>query len=577
MGTQAWIQAALLVAALLALSPALGRYLAKVFSGDAVGLTPLLGPVERASHRLLRVDGVEQDWKAYARAVTLFSVVSWLGLYAVLRLQGSEPLNPRHFGAGPWDLSFNTASSFVSNTSWQFYAGETTLSTFTQMAAIAVQSFASAAVGVAVAAALIRGLVQRGGDRLGNFWVDLVRILLYVLLPICVVGALVLASQGVVQTLTATADAGTLAGSTQAIALGPVASQEAVKLLSGDGGGFFNVNSAMPFENPTGLSNFVEIVLMLLLPAALPHAFGRMANQRRQGWVLFAAMLAMFVAGLVVISVAETHATAAMHAAGIHGANLEGKEMRSGVGGSALFAASSTASGDGAVNASMESLTALGGMVPMANMMTGEVVFGGPGSGLYGLLSLVLIAVFIAGLMVGRTPEYLGKQIEAREMKLALVGTLAVPVVVLVAAAVALGSPSGRASLFAHGPQGFSESLYAYVSQGFNNGSAFAGYTGFVQPAAPANAGAHGVTFADLVGGLVMLVGRYVPILTALALAGSLASRRVRPPGAGTLRTDTPTFGGFLIATVLLLALLTFVGGLLAGPSVQALTERLLS
>jgi K+-transporting ATPase ATPase A chain len=540
-------------------------------------LTPVLGPVERASYRLLRVDGVEQDWKAYARAVMLFSLVSWLGLYAVLRLQGSEPLNPLHFGAGPWDLSFNTASSFVSNTSWQFYAGETTLSTFTQMAAIAVQSFASAAVGVAVAAALIRGLVQRGGDRLGNFWVDLVRILLYVLLPICVVGALVLASQGVVQTLTATADAGTLAGSTQAIALGPVASQEAVKLLSGDGGGFFNVNSAMPFENPTGLSNFVEIVLMLLLPAALPHAFGRMANQRRQGWVLFAAMLAMFVAGLVVISVAETHATAAMHAAGIHGANLEGKEMRSGVGGSALFAATSTASGDGAVNASMESLTALGGMVPMANMMTGEVVFGGPGSGLYGLLSLVLIAVFIAGLMVGRTPEYLGKQIEAREMKLALLGTLAVPVVVLVAAAVALGSPSGRASLFAHGPQGFSESLYAYVSQGFNNGSAFAGYTGFLQPAAPGNAGAHGVTFADLVGGLVMLVGRYVPILTALALAGSLASRRVRPPGAGTLRTDTPTFGGFLIATVLLLALLTFVGGLLAGPSVQALTERLLS
>jgi potassium-transporting ATPase potassium-binding subunit len=577
MGAQAWVQAALLVAALLALSPALGRYLANVFNGNRVVLTPVLGPVERASYRLLRVDGVEQDWKAYARAVMLFSVVSWLGLYAVLRLQGSEPLNPRHFGPGPWDLSFNTASSFVSNTSWQFYAGETTLSTFTQMAAIAVQSFASAAVGVAVAAALIRGLVQRGGDRLGNFWVDLVRILLYVLLPICVAGALVLASQGVVQTLTANADAGTLAGSTQAIALGPVASQEAVKLLSGDGGGFFNVNSAMPFENPTGFSNFVEIVLMLLLPAALPHAFGRMANQRREGWVLFAAMLAMFVAGLVVISLAEAHATAAMHAAGIHGPNLEGKELRSGVGGSALFAATSTASGDGAVNASMESLTALGGMVPMANMMTGEVVFGGPGSGLYGLLSLVLIAVFIAGLMVGRTPEYLGKQIEAREMKLALVGTLAVPVVVLVATAVAVGSPSGRVSLFAHGPQGFSESLYAYVSQGFNNGSAFAGYTGFVQPAAPGNAGAHGVTFADLIGGLVMLVGRYVPILTALALAGSLASRRVRPPGAGTLRTDTPTFGGFLIATVLLLALLTFVGGLLAGPSVQALTARLLS
>jgi K+-transporting ATPase ATPase A chain len=575
MSAQAWIQAALLVGTLLLVAPALGRYLARVFTGERVALERLLGPVERVTYRLLRVDREAQDWKAYARALLLFSLVGWLALYALLRLQASAPLNASGFGAPPWDLSFNTASSFVSNTSWQYYGGETTLSTFSQMAGIAVQSFASAAVGIAAAAALIRGLVQRGGDRLGNFWVDLTRTTLYVLLPISLLGALILASQGVIQSLTVSTTAHTIDGGTQALVLGPVASQEVIKLLSGDGGGFFNVNSAMPFENPTGFSNFVEIVLMFVVPAALPHAFGRMANQRRQGWALFLAMLVMFVGGLAVLSLAEGHGTAAMHAAGVHGPNLEGKDVRNGIGGSALFAATATAGGDGAVNASMESLTALGGVVPMANMMTGEVVFGGPGAGLYGMLLLVMLAVFIAGLMVGRTPEYLGKQIQAREMKLALVGTLVAPVAALVASAAALATPAGRGSLSAGGPQGFSETVYAYVSQAFNNGSAFPGYTGFVQPNAPGNAGAHGIGFADVVGGLVMLVGRYGPIIAALALAGSLAPRRVAPAGLGTLRTDTPTFGVFLIATVVILALLTFVCCLLAGPVVQSLTPRL--
>jgi potassium-transporting ATPase potassium-binding subunit len=571
-----WLQIGLLIAVVTALTPPLGRYMADLFSGRRVFLSPLLGPLERGAFRLLRVkSGDEQGWKAYACSLLAFSLVSWLALYAILRTQGAHPFNPEQFRSGPWDLSFNTASSFVSNTSWQFYGGETTLTDFSQMAGIVVASFTSGAVGMAAAVALIRGLARRGTGLLGSFWVDLVRGVLYVLLPISVVAALFLVSQGVLQNLSASLPIVGLGHGAQTLAMGPVASQEAIKLLSGDGGGFFNVNSAMPFENPTGLSNFVEMLLMLLVPAGLTYTFGQMVGRRRQGWAVFAAMLALFVVGTVVVYAAEVHGTPAMHAAGAHGSNLTGKEVRFGAAGSSLFDASGTASGDGAVNSALESLTGLGTAVPMANIMSGEVIFGGPGSGLYGMLLIVLIAVFVAGLMVGRTPEYLGKKIGIREMKLAALGTVVTPALVLLTTAFAGVTRLGQRSLFAHGPQGFGETLYAYLSQGNNNGSAFAGYTGFIQPNAPGNAGAYGISFADLMGGATMMVGRFVPILFVLALAGSLGSRRVSPQGLGTLRTDNPTFVVFLIGFVILFALLNYLAALCLGPLVQSLGGRL--
>ncbi len=442
------------------------------------------------------------------------------------------------------------------------------------MAGITVASFTSGAVGISVAVVLIRGLARRGTELVGNFWVDLTRSLLYVLLPLSLLASLLLASQGVIQTLSHSVTAAGIEGP-QTLAVGPVASQESIKLLSGDGGGFFNVNSAMPFENPNALTNFVELLLMLAIPAALTYTFGRMTGRRRQGWALYAAMLVLFLAGTAVVSGAEDHGSPALHAAGLHGANLEGKEQRYGAAGSALFAATATASGDGAVNTGLESFTGLGGAVPMANIMTGEVVYGGPGSGLYGMLLLVVVAVFIAGLMVGRTPEYLGKKLEEREIKLASLGVLVLPAIVLVFTAVAVATRYGKASMFAGGPQGFSESLYAYLSQGNNNGSAFAGYTGFVQPNAPGNKGAFGITFADLAGGIAMLLGRYLPMLLTLALAGSLAPKRPAPAGLGTLRTDTPTFVVFLVGFVVVFAVLTFLAALLCGPIVQSLSSSL--
>jgi K+-transporting ATPase ATPase A chain len=437
---------------------------------------------------------------------------------------------------------------------------------------------------MAAAAAVIRGLGRRGTDRLGNFWIDLTRSLLYVLVPIAVLASILLVATGVPQTLSHYLSARGPTGLTQTIAIGPVASQEAIKLLSGDGGGFFNTNSAHPFENPTAISNLVEILLMLLIPAALTATFGRMIGRPRQGWALYAAMLAIFLAGTAVIYVAEAHGTPAQHAAGLHaapisgsvGGNMEGKEQRFGIAGSALFVSGGTSSGDGAVNSAVESLTGLGAGVAMANMMTGEVIFGGPGSGLYGMLLLVVIAVFIAGLMVGRTPEYLGKQIRAREVKLASVGALFVPLLVLVFAAIAVATPIGRQSMSAHGPQGLAESVYAYLSQAQNNGSAFAGYAGFIQPTA-GNAGSHGIVFADLAGGVVMTLGRFVPILAALALAGSLGPRRIAPAGLGTLRTDTPTFVLLLIGFVAIFAVLTFLTVLVLAPFAQALSSHLLS
>ena len=456
-----------------------------------------------------------QDWKGYARSVLVFSALSFALLYLVLRTQGLHPFNPRDLSSGTWDVSFNTAASFVSNTNWQFYAGETTLSHFSQMFGLAVQNFASAAVGIAVLAAFIRGLASRSANELGNFYVDLTRVLLYILLPLSVIAGLFLISQGVVQNLDAQ---------------GPVASQEAIKLLGTNGGGFFNVNSAMPFENPTWLTNFVEMLMILVIPAGLTATYGRMVGSRRQGWAVFGAMMALFVVAVALIYAAEIHPTSAMDAAGVSGPNLEGKEQRFGIASSSLFAAVTTAASCGAVNAAMESLTALGGAVPMAQMMTGEVIWGGVGSGLYGMLMFVILGVFISGLMVGRTPEFLGKKLEAREIKLTVIGTIAVPLMVLVTTALAIGSKWGAPSIYNSGPQGFSETLYAYVSQGNNNGSAFAGYTGYLQPNGT-NDGAFGITFADLLGGVAMLGGRFLPMLAALAIAGSLAGKRVVADG----------------------------------------------
>jgi K+-transporting ATPase ATPase A chain len=567
---QGWLQIAIYVALLTALTPLIGGYMARVFRGERLLLTRVLGPVERLTYRLIRVDPhVSQDWKAYARTTIVFSALFWGALYLILRTQGIHPFNPEHFHSAPWDVTFNTTSSFVTNTNWQYYAGETTMTYFSQMAGLAVQNFISAGVGIAVAIAVIRGFASRSGTSLGNFWQDLTRSVLYVLLPISIVGALFLVSQGVIQSLSAYTHAGA-----HTLALGPVASQEVIKELGTNGGGFFNVNSAMPFENPSGLSNFFEMLLILLIPAGLTSVFGRYVGNRRQGWALYGAMLAMFVVAVAVVYAAESASTPAQHAAGIVGPNLEGKEVRFGVADSALWTAITTVASCGAVNAAFDSLTGIGGLVPMFNMSTGEVVFGGVGSGLYGMLLFVTLAVFIAGLMVGRTPEFLGKKIEGREVKLVMIGTLFVPLAALTATALAISTKWGAPSIYNHGPQGFSETLYAYVSQPNNNGSAFAGYTGFVQPHGT-NAGSFGITFADLLGGFAMIFGRFVPLVTALAVAGAVAPKRVAPLGPGTFRTDTVTFVVLLIATIVIVAALTFFPAFLLGPVVQGLTNQL--
>ena len=573
---QGFLQIAIFCGLIVAVTPLLGGYMARVFRGERTFLDPVAGPPERLTYRLLRIDPTRgQDWKAYARSVILFSLAGWLVLFLILRTQTLHPFNPEGFHSGTWDLSFNTASSFVTNTNWQYYGGESTLSYFSQMAGLTVQNFVSAATGIAVAIALIRGIIARRSatPTLGNFWQDLVRACFFVLLPISIIGAVLLVSQGVLQTL-----GGTVAG----LARGPVASQEAIKELGTNGGGFFNVNSAYPFENPTAFSNLLEMFLILCIPASLTYTYGRMVGSRRQGWGLFAAMSALFIASVVVVYIAELHGTPAQHAAGIHtgaidgstGGNLEGKDTRFGIADSTLWTAVTTVTSCGAVNAALESLTGIGGLVPMVDLGYGESVFGGVGTGLYTMLLYVLLAVFIGGLMVGRTPEFLGKKIEAREIKLVSLGVLVTPLAVLLASGAALATRYGKPSIFASGPQGFSESLYAYLSQANNNGSAFAGYTGYYQPT-PGNIGAHGITFADLLGGVTMLGARFMPILLVLAVAGALAGKRVAPQGAGTLRTDTPTFVVLLGGTVVLIGALTFFPAFLLGPVVQGMTDRL--
>ena len=590
-----WLLIILFVVILTALALPLGGYMAKVYTGNQVFLSPILAGPERLLYGLMRVDHErEQDWKQYAKSLLIFSLAGWLLLYFILRTQNApwvpHALNPLGFHSAPWNVTFNTVSSFLTNTNWQYYAGETTMSYFSQMAGLTVQNFLSAGIGMVVAAALIRGIVGRGGKGIGNFWRDIVRTVLYVLLPISIVAALILASQGVIANFSTYLVAHTITGLEQKVAMGPVASQEAIKELGTNGGGFFNVNSAHPFENPTGFTNLFEMLLVLVIPAGLVFTYGRMAGNRRQGYAIYGVMMFMFLGAAAVAYIAEAHGSPAQHAAGLHtgvisgsgGGNMEGKEQRFGIAGSALFDVVTTVTSCGAVNSALESFTGIGGAVPFANLSASEVIFGGVGTGLYSILLYVLLAVFIGGLMVGRTPEWLGKKLEAREIKLAGLGILITPLAALFCTAMATATTAGRKSISevalskagANTPQGFSESFYAYLSQANNNGSAFAGYTGFIQPNA-GNLGSHGITFANLLGGFDMIFARYAPILFALAVAGALAGKRITPAGLGTMRTDNPTFAVLLIGVIVLVGALTFFPALLLGPIVQGLTGHL--
>jgi potassium-transporting ATPase potassium-binding subunit len=588
-----WFTIVMFAVILTAAAIPLGGYLAKVYTGERVFLSPIFAGPERLLYSVLRVDPKrQQDWKGYAKSLIIFSLAGWLVLYLILRAQDLAPhaLNPQGFEAAPWNVTFNTVSSFMTNTNWQYYGGETTMSYLSQMIGLTVQNWLSAGVGIVVAVALVRGIVSRSGKSLGNFWQDLVRTILYVLAPLSILIAIVLVSQGVIANISNYLTAHTITGLEQKIAMGPVASQEAIKMLGTNGGGFLNANSAHPFENPTQFSNFFEMLVVLIIPAALVFMYGRMTGNRRQGYAIYATMMVMFLGAAAVAYVAEAHGSPAQHAAGLHthvisgstGGNMEGKEQRFGIAGSALFDVVTTVTSCGAVNSALESFTGIGGAVPFANLSASEVIFGGVGTGLYSILLYVLLAVFIGGLMVGRTPEWLGKKLESREIKLAGLGILITPLAALFATALATASKSGRASISeaaiskagTNTPQGFSETFYAYLSQANNNGSAFAGYTGFVQPNA-GSVGSHGVTFADLLGGFDMVFARYAPILFALAVAGTLAGKRITPAGLGTMRTDNPTFVVLLIGVIILVGALTFFPALLLGPIVQGLTGHL--
>ncbi|MBV9416574.1 MAG: potassium-transporting ATPase subunit KdpA [Solirubrobacterales bacterium] len=584
-----WLTIFLFAALLTVLAMPLGRYMAAVYAGERTFLDPLFLTPERLFYKVMRVDPKRgQDWKAYAKSVIIFSLFGWLLLYFILRSQtlwNWTGLNPQGFHSAPWNVSFNTTSSFVTNTNWQYYGGETTMSYFSQMAGLTVQNFLSAGVGIAVAVALIRGIIGRSGKSLGNFWFDLIRTVLWVLTPISFVVALVLVFQGSIQNLSHYVSFNGPTGLANQIAMGPVASQEAIKNIGTNCGGFFNTNSAHPFENPTAFTNLVEMLSVLVIPAALVFMYGKMVGNRRQGYAIYATMMVMFLGAACVAYIAEAHGSPAQHAAGLHtqaiagsaGGNMEGKEQRFGIAGSALFDVVTTVTSCGAVNSAIESFTGIGGAVPMANLSASEVIFGGVGTGLYSILLYVLLAVFIGGLMVGRTPEYLGKKIEAREIKLVAIGLLITPLAALLSTALATASAAGRQSISAAAagsPQGFSETFYAYLSQANNNGSAFAGYSAFVQPNA-GNLGSHGITFANLLGGFTMLFARFAPILFALAVAGTLAGKRVSPAGLGTMRTDNPTFVILLIGVIVLVGALTFFPALLLGPIVQGLTNHL--
>ena len=555
-----WIQIALFCAVVVALVKPLGSYMTGVFAGERTLLTPVLAPVERGLYRLAGInERHEQHWLAYALAMLAFHVFGFVILYALLRLQGWLPANPAGISGVAPDLAFNTAVSFITNTNWQSYGGESTMSYLTQMLGLTTQNFLSAATGIALAVALIRGFARSSFRSVGSFWVDLTRATLYVLLPICMLLTLFYVYEGVPQTLGASVEATTLEGARQTIAVGPVASQLAIKMLGTNGGGFFNANSAHPFENPTALSNFVQMVSIFALGTALTNVFGRMVGDQRQGWAILAAMGLLFIAGVTVTYWAEASGNPLLHALGLQGGNMEGKEVRFGTVSSALFAVITTAASCGAVNAMHDSFTALGGMIPLINMELGEIIVGGVGAGLYGMLIFVVLAIFVAGLMVGRTPEYLGKKIEAKEVKMAMLAILCLPLAMLGFTAAATVLPNAVASIANPGPRGFSEILYAYTSAAANNGSAFGGLS--------ANTLWYNTTLA-----LAMLMGRFLVIVPALAIAGSLAAKKRVPVSAGTLPTYGGLFVGLLVGVILIVGGLTFFPALALGPIVEHLS-----
>ncbi|RAZ78130.1 potassium-transporting ATPase subunit KdpA [Mesorhizobium atlanticum] len=554
-----WIQILIYCAILVALVKPLGFYMHRVFNGDRTLLSPVLVPIERGLYRLSGTsEKEEQHWAVYATAMLLFNLVGLVVLYALQRLQAVLPYNPAGMTAVDPQLAFNTAASFVTNTNWQNYGGESTMSYLVQMAGLTVQNFVSAAAGIAIAIALIRGFARASGKSIGNFWVDLTRCTLYVLLPMCIVLTLVYVWLGIPQTLGPYVDATTLEGAKQTIALGPVASQVAIKMLGTNGGGFFNANAAHPFENPDAISNMIQMLTIFALGAGLTNVFGRMVGNQRQGWAILASMGALFIIGVIVCYWAEAAGNPLVHALGIDGGNMEGKETRFGIAASALFAVITTAASCGAVNAMHDSFTALGGMIPLINMQLGEVIVGGVGAGFYGILMFVVIAVFVAGLMVGRTPEYLGKKIEAREVKMAMLAILCLPLAMLIFTAIAVVLPSAVASMANGGPHGFTEVLYAYTSAAANNGSAFGGLTG--------NTPWYNLTIA--VG---MLMGRFLVIIPALAIAGSLAAKKTVPASAGTFPTDGTLFVGLLVGVIIIVGGLTFFPSLAVGPIVEHL------
>ncbi|TAL21190.1 MAG: potassium-transporting ATPase subunit KdpA [Aquabacterium sp.] len=562
MTTHAWLLLAAFLAVLLMLARPLGGYIASVMDGTPPAFMRWLRPVERAIHRLCGTKpDAETGWLAYALGLLLFNLAGAVFVYALQRLQGGLPLNPQHLGAVSPDSSFNTAISFVSNTNWQGYAGESTMSYLTQMLGLAVQNFLSAASGIAVVVALIRGFARAGSATVGNVWSDLTRSTLYVLLPLSLLLAVFLVGQGVIQNFSAYADVQTLEGGRQTVAMGPVASQEAIKMLGTNGGGFFNANSAHPFENPTPLANFAQMLAIFLIPAALCFSFGRMVGDARQGWAVLAAMTLIFVVCAIGAMHFEQQANPQLTALGVDAAagNMEGKETRFGIAESGLFAAITTAASCGAVNAMHDSFTPLGGGVPLVLMQLGEVVFGGVGSGLYGMLVFAILAVFIAGLMIGRTPEYMGKKIEAYEMKMASIVVLVTPLLVLLGTSVAVMAAAGRAGIANPGAHGFSELLYAFTSAANNNGSAFAGLS--------AN-----TPFFNLLLGAAMWFGRFAVIVPVLAIAGSLAAKKRLAATGGTLPTHGPLFVTLLIGTVLLVGLLNYVPALALGPVIEHLT-----
>jgi K+-transporting ATPase ATPase A chain len=565
MTTIGWIQIILYCAIIVALTPVIGGYMTRVFNGERTLLSPVLRPIEAGMYWVGGVDDKrEQHWLTYTVAMLLFHAGGFLIIYAILRLQDVLPfqawLNPAGQSAVPADLTFNTAVSFITNTNWQNYGGEGTLSYLSQMLALAHQNFLSAATGIVLAVALIRGFARASGKTVGNFWVDITRCTLYILLPICIVYTIFLVWQGMPQTLGPYVEATTLEGAKQTIAVGPVASQVAIKMLGTNGGGFFNANAAHPFENPTALSNFVQMLSIFLLGAALTNVFGRMVGNQRQGWAILAIMGVLFIAGVAVCYWAEAHGTAMLDSLGLTGGNMEGKEVRFGIVGSALFAVITTAASCGAVNAMHDSFTALGGMIPLINIQLGEIIIGGVGSGLYGMLLFVVISIFVAGLMVGRTPEYVGKKIEAKEVKMAMLAILVLPLMYLGWTAVAAINPDALTQLGNAGPHGFSEMLYLYTSSTGNNGSAFAGIT--------AN-----TVFFNITGGVAMFVGRFLMIIPAMAIAGSLVEKKSIAASAGTFPTTGGLFVGLVVGVILVVGGLTFFPALALGPIVEHLAN----